>query len=103
MKTALTKLIDDLSQLESAHDEITDTAVREAMYIAIHHALIVPKVGYKLPKQFAMFTREGNDRVKKLLHNFLTAPEVLASAKTSKTAKTASTFSFSVGYLIHKK
>lgn len=81
MKQALKELIADLIKVEEQHGEVCDTAVREELFIAIHHSFIVPKPAYSLPKDLAMFSAAGNKKVRSVLQKFLQHPDVV-SAKT---------------------
>jgi hypothetical protein len=87
MKKALKRLIDDLDKVFESHEEVGDTAVREAMYDAIHKSFIKPVKGYKLPDEFQMFTPAGNKKVRAALAKFLAHAEVAAAAKELKTPK----------------
>jgi hypothetical protein len=87
MKTALKQLIIALDKVFEEHEEVGDTAVREFMYDAVRKSFIVPQAGYELPKEFGMFSKEGNLRVRTVLKKFLAHPEVAAAAKKLKTPK----------------
>jgi len=64
-----------------------DTAVREAMYDAVHKSYIAPASGYALPDEFGMFSPEGDKKVRAALAKFLAHPEVIAAGKDLKTPK----------------
>lgn len=85
MKQALKTLIGDLIKLEEKYEELTDTAVREAMGTAVHNSFIVPKSGYVLPDDFEMFSKAGNKQIKSVIQKFLEHPDVIAAKKELKT------------------
>ncbi len=87
MKTALQQLLNALDKLaEGGHDEVMDTDVREQMYVAVHSTLVEPVANYQLPEEYGMFSPEGNKKVKTILSEFFSHPEV-AFAKKLPTAK----------------
>ena len=87
MKKALKQLINALDRIFETHEEVGDTAVREAMHEAIYSAFIKPVKGYTLPEDFPMFSPAGNRKVRAALAKFLAHPEVAAAAKKLKTPK----------------
>ena len=87
MKKALKQLLNALDKLIEEQEEVGDTAVREAMYDAVHKSFIVPQPGYVLPVEFEMFREEGNKKVREAVAKFLTHPDVAAAAKKLKTPK----------------
>ena len=87
MKKALKQLIDALDKVFERHEEVGDTAVREAMYDAVHKSFIKPVKGYELPEEFGMFSAAGNKKVRAALAKFLAHPDVVAAGETLKTPK----------------
>lgn len=85
MKKPLKGLINALDKIYEEHEEVGDTAVREAMYDAVHKSFIVPRPDYLLPDDFGMFGEEGNAKVKAALARFLAHPDVTAAAAKLKT------------------
>jgi hypothetical protein len=82
MKKALKQLLDALDSLaEEGQEELSDTAVREEMYAAVHNTLIEPQPDYRLPDEFMMFTPEGNLKVKAILAEFFAHPEFAEAAR----------------------
>ncbi len=77
MKKALKSLINALDRIFESHEEVGDTAVRLAMYEAVHKSFIVPEAGYVLPAEFAMFDSKGDKKVCNALTKFLKHPEVV--------------------------
>jgi hypothetical protein len=67
MEQLLRLLLEDLEAVEAEHPEVGDTDVRELMRDAIHDGFINPKAGFSLGEEFAMFTREGNRKVREAL------------------------------------
>jgi hypothetical protein len=80
LKEALTLLVEELCKIADQHEEVFDTAVREAMFEAVSRAFIVPQPGYKLPDDFEMFSPEGNKLVKAALAKFLANPQLIEAA-----------------------
>jgi len=50
MKQVLKRLLDDLDKISEQHEEVSDTDVREQMYVAIGKGFIMPEAGYMVPK-----------------------------------------------------
>ncbi len=71
MEQLLRSLLDDLEAVEAEYPEVGDTNVRELMRDAIHDGFISPKAGFRLGEAFAMFTPEGNRKVREALRRFL--------------------------------
>ena len=68
---AVTQLYEDLREIEQAHDELTDTQVREALSQALWQGFVKPVPGYTLPETFYMFTAAANAAVHRALFAFL--------------------------------
>lgn len=81
MKSALKSLIEDLEKIEEKHEEVGDTAVREAMYDVVSNGFVRQAPGFQLPAKFEMFSDEGNSLVAKALQKFLSHSEVKAAAQ----------------------
>ena len=60
MKELLRRLLEDLETIEEEHEEVGDTAVREALRAALHEGFINPKPGFVLGDDFEMYTAKGN-------------------------------------------
>src|SRR5438552_2178029 len=67
MKKALKQLINSLDKIFETDEEVGDTAVREAMYDAVHKSFIAPQAGYELPAEFGMFSPTANKKVRAAL------------------------------------
>jgi hypothetical protein len=85
MKQALKRLLDDLDGIARQHEEVTDTDVREQMYVAIHKRFIVPEAGYIVPPTFGMFSRRGDRSVREAIVKFLADPEVALASMACQT------------------
>jgi hypothetical protein len=85
MKNALKALLDDLDRVYESHEEVGDTAVREALADAISQAFITPRAGYVLPSSFEMFSKQGDAQVRAALARFLSHAETVAAAKALST------------------
>jgi hypothetical protein len=79
MEQLLRLLLEDLEVVEAEHPEVGDTDVRELMRDAIHDGFISPKAGFTLGEQFAMFTLEGNKKVRDALQRFLDRAATIAA------------------------
>ncbi len=78
MEKLLLKLLQDLEAIEEEHEEMGDTAVREAMTAALRDGFIKAKATFVLGDDFEMFTAKGNRRVKEALARFLKRAEAVA-------------------------
>ena len=85
MKNALKRLLDDLDEISERHEEVSDTDVREQMYVAIRKGFIVPETGYLVPAKFGMFSCGGNRRVREVIAKFLADPELALASKACQT------------------
>lgn len=85
MKTALKELLDALDQVCEQHEELGDTDVRERMAEAIEKAFALKEPGYRLPRRFGMFSRQGDAKVRAALVAFLMHPEVALATRTLET------------------
>jgi hypothetical protein len=69
----LLELLYRLEAVGDAHGELFDSDFREAMDAAVFYGFIKPKAGYALPETFALFTPEGDRKVREVLAWFLPA------------------------------
>lgn len=81
MEQVLAELLKRLMAVEEAHDEVTDTDVRERLDDAVHHGFLIPTPGYRLPDEFAMYTPEGDRAVRDALAWFLPAATTAAATE----------------------
>ena len=81
MKELLRRLLEDLETIEEEHEEVGDTAVREALRAALHEGFINPKPGFVLGDDFEMYTAKGNRRVKAALRRFISRAGAAAHAE----------------------
>lgn len=82
VETVLLELLHRLEVIEDAHPELGDSEVREAMSRAVFAGFIRPQPGYSLPASFAMFTPEGDRRVREVLAWLL--PALTTAAEGAK-------------------
>jgi hypothetical protein len=85
MKQVLKRLLDDLDGISRQHEEVSDTDVREQMYVAIRKGFIVPEAGYIVTPTFGMFSRRGDRRVREAIVKFLADPDLATASKACQT------------------
>lgn len=73
MDEVLLGLLHRLEAVGDEHEEVFDSAVREALDDAVLRGFIEPQSGYTLPGEFAMVSARGNTRVREVLAWFLPA------------------------------
>jgi hypothetical protein len=73
MQAILHRLLDRLDAIAEQHDEVGDTAVREAISDAVFDGFLRPVSAFALPDRYAMFSEEGDLLVKRALAEFLPA------------------------------
>ena len=79
IRNALLVLLEDLTKINTKHEELSEKSVIERMYDAIYHGYIVPQADYAVPNHFGLMRADGNRRVYKAISYFLNHPEVIAS------------------------
>jgi len=89
VKQALKQLLDALNEVSKSHAEVSDTAVRKVMAVAIHRGFVLGEKGYKLPAKFAMFSETGNHLVREALAAFLAHPNAVFSKNRTPDARLA--------------
>ncbi|MBC8106278.1 MAG: hypothetical protein H7Z14_06780 [Anaerolineae bacterium] len=72
------RLLDDLDAIASAHEEVSDTDVREQMWSAMRRVFFAPEVGFEIPDVFGMFSTGGNRSVRDVLNRFVDAAKPAA-------------------------
>ena len=60
IKQAIEELFDTLEEIQIAHSEMDDTAVREVLQQHIYWGLRKPVDIYEVNEEFKMFTQKGN-------------------------------------------
>jgi hypothetical protein len=80
MENVLAELLTRLMAVAGAHPEVYDTEVRERLDEAVHHGVLIPTPGYRLPKSFAMYSPKGNRAVREVLEWFLPAATAVAAS-----------------------
>lgn len=73
LQAILRRLLDRLDSIAEQHEEVGDTAVREAMSDAVFDGFLRPISAFALPDRYAMFSEEGDLLVKRALAEFLPA------------------------------
>jgi hypothetical protein len=71
MRDALVRFLDALEAVETQHDELHDTDVREAMADVIEKHLVTGSENGEVPEEFLMFSPEGNRRVRDVAVSYL--------------------------------
>ena len=80
MRAALRRFLDDLEGIGVEHGELYDTDVREHLAEAIVTALI-PDLGVTADSdEYGMFSREGNDAVRRAVERYLSAVVPMAAS-----------------------
>jgi hypothetical protein len=78
-------LFDFLSQLDgvaAAHEEVFDSDVRDNMAMAILHAFIKPTASYWVQEDLGMYSKEGNEKVKAALEDYINKMLVWANERS---------------------
>lgn len=70
MDELLLELMTDLETVGRDHEELYDSEVRDQMSDAVVKGFIDREPGYELPKEFGMFSEEGNLGVRTALENY---------------------------------
>jgi len=78
MEFLLLELLNRLDSVEEIHPEVSDSDVREAMGNAVFFGFIKPDADFVLPDVYAMYTADGNRRVKEALVPYLDAAPSIA-------------------------
>ena len=71
MNEVLLQLLHRLEAVGDEHDELYDSDVREAMDNAVFCGFLKPQFDYILPDKFAMYTPEGDRKVRRVVEWFL--------------------------------
>lgn len=71
MEELLQALLDDLDQIMDEHEDVGDTEVAIQMTKAVHKGFISLRPDFVLPREFQMYTAQGNRRVRSALQRFL--------------------------------
>ncbi len=71
METLLKRLLDRLELIANQSPEIHDTDCREKMADSIYKGFVWQERGFDVPDEFALFTPEGNDAVRKALVEYI--------------------------------
>jgi len=67
----LLELLNRLEAVADAHEELFDSEVSDALDTAVFDGFIQPKPGYTIPDTFAMFTTEGDRKVREVFAWFV--------------------------------
>jgi hypothetical protein len=70
---AIVGFFGDLERISRKHEEVTDTDVREALYLSLNYYFVWGKTCPRFPRSFGMFSAEGDRLVDKALRRFLEA------------------------------
>ena len=71
LAAAIDRLFDDLDAIADAHDDLTDTDVREAIDEVLAHAFVWGQPLPAWPRTFRMLSRAGDQRVSRAVQRFL--------------------------------
>ncbi len=64
-------LMEKLEAIGARHEELYDTEVREQMFKAVHGGFLIPQADFTMPRDFGMFSEEGNTRVGDALSEYI--------------------------------
>jgi hypothetical protein len=70
---AVVSLLEELERISQAHEEVTDTDVRESLHLALNYYFVWGRKDTRMPRSFGMFSREGNVLVSDAVRRFLDA------------------------------
>jgi len=77
-KEALKTLLDEVERIGRRHDDLYDTAVREAMAVAVLRAFVFDEQDYELPRDFGLESRRANAAVRRALQAYIDKARGLA-------------------------
>lgn len=75
LENAVVALLEELERISHAHEEVTDTDVRESMHLALTWYFVWAQERRRFPRSFGMFTPEGDRLVAEAILGFLEAAE----------------------------
>jgi len=78
LHVVVARLYSRLETIAEEHEELTDTAVREALHKTLNYYFVWGKPCDPLPRRYAMYTREGDEAVAEVIAEFLQNANVLA-------------------------
>ena len=73
IKLAVERFLCDLERIESEHEELTDTDVREAIHCSVNEFIVWGRTYQQFPTTFGMFSSYGDQLVADAFRIFLTA------------------------------
>lgn len=73
MAKAIAELYEELESISYRFEELTDTDVRDSIYITLNFYFVWGQSTDSFPKCFEMFSKEGDESVKAALEHFLTS------------------------------
>jgi hypothetical protein len=79
---AVVRLLDELRRISLEHEELTDTDVRDAIHLTLNAHFVWGLGRAPFPRNFRMFSREGNGLVAAAVSRFL--DDVDASGELSR-------------------
>ncbi len=84
MRKPLVRFLDALEAIGAEHDEVYDTAVREAMGAVLEQRLITRSRRGDLSEDFGMFSPEGNRLVRDAVAGYLAEAGPVADAESRR-------------------
>ena len=87
MEELLQALLEDLDEIMEEHEDVGDTEVVIQMTKALHDGFISPKPDFVLPRDFLMYTAQGNRKVRAALQRFLKKSAKVAEVEGLDTPK----------------
>ena len=79
MDNLLKELMESLEAIGNEHQEMYDTAVREAMTESILDGFVKPKPNFVLGEEFGVYEDEGNQKIKAALNTYISAATLRAA------------------------
>ncbi len=76
LENAVAGLLEQLERISKAHEELTDTDVRESMHLTLTNYFVWGQERARFPRSFGMFSADGDALVANALVEFLEAAEI---------------------------
>ena len=80
LRTVILNFYNQLEEISQVHEELTDTDVREDLAETLHYYFVWGKPMDRLPSNYSMFSKEGDELISIAVNDFLkTAREIAES------------------------
>ena len=74
----------ELEQLSKEFDEVTDTDVRESLYLILNHCFVWGEPLEQRPVSYGMFSREGDQSLAQVVDTFLSSVPLFSDIPIGK-------------------